>query len=269
MFLYVVGNIGLMVGDAGSVFQYILRNPAHRLIEAPIAVALLGVPGGLTIAWLLARRGTGAFAAARTVLASGAALMLGAWMASPALSWDARHLAGPVLAAAPAAMASARAVWAAAGTPIRTWLVVAAGAYVFAPWFVYGPASVAAKVARASAYTTTPTGLYNPLISPGDSRRAISGMIRACGEPGGVWYLPEPLTALELRGPMIITHADFEPMEWITGTRYRGPGPVCAMLPRRFEANAKGPAIRASFVDLRTWRRAPVPESEYDVWIGR
>jgi hypothetical protein len=97
----------------------------------------------------------------------------------------------------------------------------------------------------------------------------MSGMLRACSEPGRLWYLPEPLTALELREPMIITHADFEPMEWIAGTRYRGPGPVCALLPGRFEANGKGPAIRASFFDLRTWRRAAVAESEYDVWIGR
>jgi hypothetical protein len=266
--LYLVGNLGNIAADLDALLHYVLLNPSHPY-ASEIGVALLGVPGGLTLAWLLMRATARVERVAALVLATAAAALFAVWSSSGAASFEARHLAGATFAALPAALAIARRQWTQLAAPARGWLLTAAAVYLLVPW-TYGPISAVAKARRGHGFVTGATHVYDRLAAVHDLPAAIAAFQRACEAAPRpvVWYVPESLTSLELHGPMVVTHADFEPLAELAARRYRGRVAVCALLPRTFERTGKGPAIRASFVDVSTWRRRPIPAAEYDLWLG-
>jgi hypothetical protein len=270
MFAYAIGNPAAMSADAGAVLDYVLTNPERGLGLTAFAVALASVPAGVTLAWLLTGSATRVERLAATTLAVTVGLIVIAWMASPAVSFEARHVAGAAMAVLPAAVAIGRRGWRGFAAPLQSWLVAVSLAYVIAPW-IYGPVSVAVKTLRPQGYVTSDSGIYNPILSAHDARRAAASVRDRCRSAGSdaVWYVPDPLTALEFHGRMVMTGADFEPLDVLRSRRYEGRLPVCALLTPKFEGNGKGPAIRASFVDVRSWTREPADQSLYDVWIGR
>jgi hypothetical protein len=85
-----------------------------------------------------------------------------------------------------------------------------------------------------------------------------------------MWYLVEPLTALDLPGRAIVRHADFIDIavlrrdRFVTSRRMR----VHVLLPPRFENNGKGEAIRASFPQADGWVRREIPGAEYVSWTA-
>lgn len=264
--VYLPGNLGNMAADAASLFTEAF---APTTGAAPFAVALLGVPAGLTLAWLLTRAETLEERLAAAIAAVSAVLMLAAWIGWQALDFAAPHLAGAAMASLPAAIAVTRRQWPAFTTPARAWLLVAAGIFVGLPW-IYGPVSVVAAVTRVRDYRTTDTRLYNPLAATRDLPAAVTAFRQACATtpPPMVWYVPDPLTALELSGPMLVTDPASESIEQLGAHAYRGPVSICALLPRGFETNGKGLAIRRSFADISTWQRVPIETAQYDLWIG-
>jgi len=266
--LYAAGNPALMAADADSMLQFVLTNPDHVLLRSHAVVAALGIPGGLTLAWLLARSQRPEERLATTTMMVTLVLMIAAWIGSSAVSFETRHIAGAAIAALPAAIAIARRQWSSIGGSVRIWCLACGVAYVVIPWAIYGPVSVATKVFRQRGFVTTTTGLYNPLVSPRDARAAVARLNGACGIPDAVWYVPEPLTSLELSRRIVATHADFESLEELSSRHYRGAVSICALLPPKFEGNGKGRAIRTSFIDIRTWTRREAPGSAYAVWIG-
>jgi hypothetical protein len=266
--VYVLGNPGIMAADADSMLQFFLTNPDHGQLRDPLAVAALGIPGGLTLVWLFLRVEDRVERLAAVTLAVTSLLMAVVWVASAAVSFEARHVAGAAMAALPAAIAIAHRSWDRFHPLARVWLLVAVMCYVVLPWPVYGPASVATKLRRAWGYVTTSTGFYDPMLSTRHADRALSEAKRACDPQVVVWYIPEPLTSLDFSGPLIAAFADFESLADLSSKRYRGPIAICALLPPKFEINGKGPAIRRSFVDIAQWSRHPAVDAEYDVWVG-
>lgn len=268
LLLYAVSNPALITGDAAAMLDFVLTNPAHGIWRAPFAVVAFGIPGGLTLAWLATKASTLAERIAVVVLLVTVVLLTVTWVATPQRFYEARHMAPAGTAIVPAMIAIARRHWKSFRPIMCVWLVAAGMFYIAVPWALYGPASVVAKVRRTAGYRATESGVYNPVLSATDPRRALRGLEAACEPAGAVWYVPEPLTALDMRGPMIITHADFESIRELVDRRYEGAVPVCALLPPRFEQNGKGPLIRATFVDVASWRRVTVAESAYDLWLG-
>jgi hypothetical protein len=270
MFVYLIGNPALMAGDAGSLLSFVLTNPAHGLWKDPLVVAALGVPGGIVMAWLLTRPTTIAERMSAIILAVSAVAMLMAWTLSTAVSVEARHVAGASLACTPAVVAGGLRRWRTAAAGVRTALAATALGYLVIPWGVYGPASAIAKSARASGFRTSSTRLHNPLVSDTDVSEAMAAIRGAASvTPTCVWYVPDPLTALEIQERVVIAHADFEPIDWLRAARYRGRIDVCALLPPRFESNGKGEVIRRSFVDVSAWMHLPLAASNFDLWLGK
>jgi hypothetical protein len=70
-----------------------------------------------------------------------------------------------------------------------------------------------------------------------------------------VWYAIDPSTSLDLPGRVLIEHADFLDLEWLRRFHYQTSQPLVmhVLLPRRFEAEGKGAAIRASFAGAGAW----------------
>jgi hypothetical protein len=272
----VVGAIGgpaLMAGGADTMLKFALGDPDRGILRhwpglyEPM-VAALAVPGGLTFGWLLWRTKSRAEHVAAITLAVSVVCLLLVWNVASLASLEARHLAGGTLASVPAGLAIAKRGWRQFGSGARGWLLAAALFFLAAPWGLYGPASVLTRVHRAWGFKASAEGLYNPFVSATDARQAVAGLLNACADPTAIWYVPDPLTALELKRRLITTEADFQSIEQLRQVQYRGRVRVCALLPPKFEENGKGPAIRASFVDATGWTKHRVAASSYDLWVA-
>ena len=128
--------------------------------------------------------------------------------------------------------------------------------------------SVFAKIWRYPAdYRPAPSGVYNPLLAQSDAASVVDQLRRIYVPATDLWYLVEPVSALDVPGRTILRHADFTPIEdlrehFLTSRRIR----VHALLPPRFEQNGKAEAIRGSFPQATGWTRQQVTGSEYDAW---
>jgi hypothetical protein len=266
MLLYAISNPALSLADAGSLFNFIFTNPVHGLWEHPHIVAVLGVPGGVTIAWLATMAKTEPERLAAIVLAVSVALMVPVW-AIAYVSLDERHIAGAASAVAPAILAIAMRRWPAWPATLKWWMVIAALAYLVLPLALYAPALVITKVARTQTYVPTASGFYIPRLSETNARAAVEGLKRACDVAPVVWYIPDALTAIEFRGPMVLDEG-FEDIDTLAAQNYRGPVAICALLPARYEANGRADAIRRSFRDIAQWRAVSVPDAVDTLWVG-
>jgi hypothetical protein len=262
----------LTAADLDSISMYLLMHPAHGVTSNLFYVSLVGLPGGVLLALLAMRaRVTSAPAElARIVLAVSVGAILLVWTLSSAVSFEARHLASAGLAALPLAIAEGRDWWRTAAAPVRTLLAAAACAFVLVP-LSYGVVSVFAKTWRYPAgYRAAASGLYNPLLSGDDAASAVEAAALDFAPPTDMWYLVEPLTALDLPGRAIVRHADFIDIavlrrdRFVTSRRMR----VHVLLPARFENNGKGEAIRASFPQADGWVRREIPGAEYVSWTA-
>src|SRR5205814_8767877 len=71
-----------------------------------------------------------------------------------------------------------------------------------------------------------------------------------------LWYLTDPITALDLPGRALIRHADFIDSSQLRKETFRTSRPlrVRLVLPKSFEENGKGEIIRSSFVAAGEWQ---------------
>jgi hypothetical protein len=262
----------LAAADLDSLSMYLLMHPAHGVTSNPFYVSLVGLPGGILLALLAMRaRVVGAPAElARSVLAVSIGAILLVWTLSATVSVESRHLASAGLAALPLAVAEGRDWWRSAAAPVRTLLAAAVCAFVLVP-LSYGVMSVVAKTWRYPAgYRAAASGLYNPLLSSEDAASAIEAASLDFSPPTDIWYLVEPLTALDLPGRAIVRHADFIDIAQLRRDRFVTSRPmrVHVLLPPRFENNGKGEAIRASFPQADSWVRREIPAAEYVSWTA-
>lgn len=259
----------LQLADAGALWQYLLMHPAHPLVRDSVWLSLLGLPGGLVLFWLLCRPVVESGAAgvvARSVLFASLSLLAGIWSIS-VVSHEWRHLASGAFAVLPLLSADVRERAARSGPALRVALAGAAVFYVCVP-LAYGVVSVVQKARRFPAqYQVGPARIYNPALSEVDVAAARASVL-AQGNPGDVWYLLDPISALDLPVRAVITGADFRDLPDLRGDRFltKRPVSVHALLPTRFEANGKGSVIRRSFPQAGRWTATPVAQSDYIVW---
>ncbi|HMF94298.1 MAG TPA: hypothetical protein VKE96_08400 [Vicinamibacterales bacterium] len=270
--LHAVAFPALTAGDLDSLLTYVLLHPAHGLTTNAIWLTVAGLPGGVLLI-ALAMRSTDAGAPselARTVLAVSIVCLLTVWTLSPSISVEPRHVISAGMAMLPLAIAEGRRWRVPATAATRGILAAAALVFVAAP-FGYGVVSVFAKAARHPAgYRTGPSGVYNPLLAHADAAAAVRALTSGFNPAHDVWYLTDPVTALDLPGRAIVRHADFIPLDRLRGDRFVSSRAlrVHALLPLRFEANGKGAAIRAAFPQATRWVASPIEGAEVVRWTA-
>jgi hypothetical protein len=267
--IHAVGLPALAAADLDSVLAFLLLHPTHGITRNVVWLSVCGLPGGVLLMVLAARgRQRGAQAElARLVFSASVASILVVWTLSTAVSIEARHVWSAGFTMLPLALAEGRVWWNTAAVPSRRLLGALVCVFVVAP-MAYGVISVLAKTGRYPAdYRTAASGIYNPLLARHDAASAVEGLQRMFDPAIDVWYVPEPLTALDLPGRIIVRDADFMPLDqlrehFLTSRPIR----VHALLPPRFENNGRAAAIRGSFPQATGWSRSLLAGAEYDVW---
>jgi hypothetical protein len=267
--LHAVANPALMLADAGSLWRWVLLHPTHGVAPYPVLVTLIGLPGGVALLWLVLRERPrdDAEALATCVLLTSVALMVIVWSVAAGADFHERHLAPAALAALPLVLSRGTASAARAGRAGRTLLALGAGFYLLIP-LAYGVVTVIGKVWRTPRYVSSEVRLYNPLLARYDLASVRAELMKYYVPQTDVWYVPDPLTALDIPGRAIQAHADFEPPEELARRTYRTSVPlrVQALLPPKLEDNGKGPIIRASFPQAEAWQPTQIAGSEYVLW---
>jgi hypothetical protein len=270
--LHAVALPALMAADLDALLKFVLMHPVHPITANLIWLSLIGLPGGVLLVVLAAggRERTPAGELARAVFGVSLAAILIVWTLSSVVSVESRHLSSAGFAVLPLALAEGRAWWRSASAPVRTLLASVACGFVLVP-FAYGIVSVFAKTWRYPAgYRPAASGIYNPILARHDAASVVQALARDFDPSTDLWYLVDPLTALDLPGRVIVRHADFIDLDllqrdrFLTSRRMR----VRALLPPRFEDNGKGLAIRASFPQATVWSRTEIAGAEYVSWTA-
>jgi hypothetical protein len=153
---------------------------------------------------------------------------------------------------------------------MRPVLGAAAVCYLCVP-LAYGAVSIVAKVRRfPSGYRPGPADIYNPLLSATDIA-SVRETLLAYASPDAVWYVTDPVSALDLPGRVIATAADFDTLESLRQARYVASRPlkIRALLPAvKFALDGKGRAIRDSFPQGGPWNSVAIPGSDYSLWTA-
>ena len=261
----------LQMADAFAMWDYLLMHPAHPLVRDAIWITVIGAPGGVLLWWLFVSHETADRAAllARTVLVCSLATVAAIWIISDAVDHKPRHVATAAFAMLPVVVAEAYRRWPGLSNLSRSVLLAGAAAYLCVP-MAYGVVSVAAKVTRFPRnYRPGPANIYNPLLAESDLAGVRERLLsRTSGD--GIWYVPDPISALDIPGRLITTDADFQPLAELEAARYTTSRPIQlrALLIEKFAHDGKGDAIRASFPQAGPWRNERVTGSDYQLWTS-
>jgi len=263
-----VGAPSVMWFDLEALLRYVLFDPSTPWLRETWWPLLAGLPAAF---WLWARvkhaRVGDAGELAMAVWLSSVLFAILTWTLSR-VSVECRHVATAGLATMPLVVSVAlrdlrsrdRARKLASAAVLIVYIIVPA---------IYGVASVFAKSYRVPAgYQTGPAGIYNPLLSDRNLAACREALVGIFDRAHDTWYATDPVTALDLPGRAIVTHADFESIAELTTTyRTSRAGRVLALLPATFEANGKGVTIRGSFPQAQGWARVVVPCAP-QLWIA-
>jgi hypothetical protein len=261
----------LQMADAFAMWDYLLMHPAHPLVRDAIWITVVGVPGGVLLWWLFFSRETAYRAGllARAVLVCSLASITAIWILSDAVDHKPRHVATAAFAMLPVVVAEAYTRWSRLSNLSRSVLLAGAAAYLCVP-MAYGVVSVAAKVARFPRnYRPGPADIYNPLLAEADLAGVRERLLsRTSGD--GIWYVPDPISALDIPGRLITTDADFQPLAELEAARYTTSRPfqLRALLIEKFAHDGKGDAIRSSFPQAGPWHNERVAGSDYQLWTS-
>jgi hypothetical protein len=271
--LYAISDPSLGMADLDSLLNYLLYHP-ERTIGNPFLSGYIGFPGGLLLLFLMlrAKGKTRHEILAKYSFFTSSAIMLVLWNTYFPGQGDyaARYLAGGSIAILPLALQEGFVTWKKTKNAIaRGILFSALLLYVILP-FVYGSISVIVKSFRiAPGYRLGVEQIYNPLLSDSDIKGVQDKLMRIFSPKTDIWYLTDPVTALNLNGRAIITHADFETIEELRERKYTAKSTlrVFALLPPHFEENGKGDAIRKSFNNAETWTKLNIDKCKFNVWM--
>ena len=268
-FVFGIGNISLAMVDLDGLLRYLLFHPGRALVHNDIVLPLVGIPGSLVALWLTFRhRGHAHALLAQCVLLSSMGALFAVWIISAtAADFSARHLAMSALTIMPLCLQEGSLFYRTQERTRRTTIVLAAVVYLALP-MIYGPLALMGKSCRTpKTYVAGPTGIYNPLLTDFD----VNVVIKELEETGpGVWYVPDPVTALQLPGRKIIRVPDFTAVFELQAERFVSTRPVriSLLLPYHFEENGKGKIIRRSFSAVDHWEQQFVPMCALSKWNG-
>jgi len=272
-----VANPALASADANSLYRYLFMHPGRAVTDDELGPAYAGFAGGLVMWWVMIHAvrtptiwGEMPVRLATTVLVVTLVLMGTVWtLAVSAADFDARHVAPASLAVLPVLFLSGRDLWQHRGSTSRAVLGAAATIFVVIP-FLYGAVAVAGKLGRVpSGYRTGPSGFNNPILSERDLAGVEQRILARFAPRTDVWWIPDAVTAADFPGrAMTAANMDFVPLERLRGVRYQSSKRlrITALMPPKFEAEAKGPMIRGAFIGAGDWQRETVPGSKYDAW---
>ncbi len=261
----------LQMTDTFSLWDYVLMHPSHPVLHDVIWLSVIGVPGGALMWWLFIRPTVTSTAGllARSVLVCSLAILVGIWTISAAVDHMPRHIATAAFAILPLVIAEGWQRWPRLAGIGRMVLAGAGLFYVCLP-LAYGAVSVVAKVRRfPSGYRPGPAHIYNPQLAEHDVA-AVRETLLARTSPDAVWYLSDPLSALDLPGRSIAVSADFELLDDLKQSTYVTSTPlkVRALFPARFETDGKGEVIRHSFRQAGPWTSEKISGSDYWLWTA-
>ena len=267
-----LGFLPLAMADLDSALQYVFFKPSRPLPFDPVWLRILALPVALLILWILLRRRSDdpAVGASRWVTFATMAAIFAVWtLSGTGASHEARHIAAAAMAMVPALLAEARLIWRRAWW-LRSAILLVTVVFVFLP-MLYGAATVVGKWRRVPRnYETSGPGLYHPSLASLNESATLRILLQDYSPAQDVWYAPDGVTALFLPGRMVIRQADFQPLERLRSEVFRTAVPlrVLVLLPRHFEQDGKGIAIRSSFVQAKQWRKLEVPGCDYIRWAA-
>jgi hypothetical protein len=267
----VVGLFAMAMADADGLWRYILFHPGGALLQFNYTyLCLIGLPGGLVLLWLLVRSSREeAVLVARYVFLTAFGSFVLVTTVYGARAYEARYVSAIGIMLIPIVFHSAHELWPRASMRIRVVLILTGVFYIAIP-MAYGAAAVVAKVRRTPTYTTGPSHFYNPLLADTDARAVVNELTEGFVSSTDVWYLTEPISALDLPGRAIIRHADFLSPDELRRDRFCTNRPVRMrlLLPPSFEQNGKAQVIMDSFGEAQNWHRATVAGANYVLWTA-
>ncbi|MEG4604484.1 hypothetical protein QUA86_04485 [Microcoleus sp. F6_B6] len=278
-FIYLIANPALAMTDAELLGKTLLLNFQHSSAPNSLWIGLIGLPGGILLLWLILRRQERAVSEAsllaKIVFFTSMAAIFGIWSVGATVSYEARHLTAASLAILPVALQSGCELWNKKSDSflIKVSLCTAAIFYLAIP-VAYSSTSILVKARETSVnYTPASSQIYNPWLASQDLARVRTELVKDFNNQTDIWYLPDPVAALDLPGRAIITHADFYGGLQDTNLHRQAfytsiPLRVHVLLPPSFEDNGKGAAIRSSFPQADEWIYREIEESNYVKWIS-
>lgn len=266
---WVVSLSALALTDAYSLLNYVFLHPVSGLYKHENLLCLLGLPGGALLMWFLFRRraADGPARLALITLGTSMTAMLVVWNLTNIGNYDGRYLEVFSLSVLPVALEEAWVVWR-QKAKLRPLLVSGGIFYVLVP-LLYGVTSVVMKAQRLpSSYGYGPSHLYNGFLADHDAASVRAELLQDYRPATDIWYLPDPMTALDIPGRQIICFADFYQRTELEKMSYRSSASrrIRMLLPPRFEENGKGPVIRHSFPQAGPWLRKAIPGCNMLLW---
>ena len=278
-FIYLIANPALAMTDSELLWKTLLLNFKPSIAPNSLWIGLISIPGGILLLWLILRHQERAVSEAsllaKIVFFTSMAAIFSIWSVGATVSYEARHVTAASLAILPVALQSGCELWNKKSDSflIKVSLCMAAIFYLAIP-LAYSSTSIFVKARETSVnYTPASSQIYNPWLASQDLARVRTELVKDFNEQTDIWYLPEPVTALDLPGRAIITHADFygglQDTNLNRQTFYTSiPLRVHVLLPPSFEDNGKGVLIRSSFPQADEWIRREIEESNYVKWIS-
>jgi len=277
--LFVLANPALAIADADSMWRYLLLHPDYGVLknnpwliqESSMWLAFIGLPGSLILLWLISKSNQidNLKRLALSVFFTSIVVMFLLWTLSYSFrSYQARYLVVPGITILPLVIQSGLYLWQRRGWMVRLILLGAASAYLFIP-LLYGSVSVVEKARRTPRdYAVGPACIYNTLLSNFDIKGVRNKLIQDFIPSEDIWYLPEPVSALDIPGRAIIGFADFTDCAELRRAEYSSSRPlrVHVLIPDYFEKNMKGPAIRSSFLKADGWSKRYIEGCKYVCW---
>ncbi len=272
--VYLMSLPVLALADAEAPWNYILFHPTHGIVTNRLWIGFVGLPGGLLLLWLIFRSRD--FRGYKPALLAIAAFFINFLAMILILSvstlplYDARYFAPGSMAVLPFIIQSGIRIFGRSNKKIiRAALWFAYINYILIP-LAYGYICVIAKVNRTPKnYALGPSHIYNPFLAKVNLKEALDSLKQDFEPATDIWYIPEPISSLDIPGRSIITHADFIDLASLQKQKYLSSFPyrVRVLTPYYFEENGKGQAIRASFVQAQGWSKKKIPASNYICWI--
>jgi hypothetical protein len=248
--------------------RFLLLHAGVDPAAGEIWIGLVGLPGGVLLMALLLRPraadGPGLLSCA-VVLTSTVALFV-VWSVSSSVSYDGRHLASASIASMPLALKRACSLWRRRRPVVRPLLVGAGVVYIGLPFSIAGLLVAGATVQAPTGYVAGPSGIYNPLLATADLAAARAALLQDYNPATDVWYLPDPVTALDLPGRAIVDDVALTRVPVLSSFQSSAPVRVRALLPPEFEQNGLGEVVRAAFAGTAAWTESPRNGSRYVIW---
>jgi hypothetical protein len=104
------------------------------------------------------------------------------------------------------------------------------------------------------------------LLANADLAAARAALLQDYDSATDVWFVPDPVTALDLPGRAIVDDVALTRLPARSSFHSSAPIRVRALLPMEFEQNGLGDVVRARFDGAGGWSETLVRESRYAVW---